>query len=174
MNLKSITVTAAACALAAGGSAAIAAGGGGSGDSSTDKPRSAQCERLGGRMHLGGPLRDVAAAIGISPAELREQLADGRKLSEIASANDKSLDEVKAAVRASLDRRLDRLVEADRITQAQADQRLDGVGRMIDDIEAGRRPTPPAGTRRGGPGMFGPPGGPAASAPGTELPSTTS
>ena len=150
MNLKQLTATAAVCALAAGGTgAAVAAT---SSDSGSGNSKSAKCAKPGQR---GGPLKDIAAALGIKVSSLQSQLKDGKKLSEIATAQGKTLDEVKTAVKASLKTKLDKAVAAKKITQAQADDMLSHVDEMIDNIEAGKKPPRPS------KGMGGPPGGPA-------------
>ena len=115
-----------------------------------------------GHHHRGGPrgrrgaglFEDVAKALGITRAELREQLQDGKTLADIAKAEGKSLDDVKAAVKASVKKRLDAAVKAGRITRAQADDMLDHLAEHVDRLGEGR------GFGRG-PGKFGPPpGGP--------------
>ena len=55
---------------------------------------------------------DAAAdALGISQEKLFEQLRDGKSLAEIAKANGKSMDDVKAAVRKAVKAELDEAVE---------------------------------------------------------------
>ena len=87
-----------------------------------------------GRHHRGGPgmrgagipLHEVVAkALGISAASLHAQLHDGRSIADVAEAEGKSLDGVKAAVRKAVEAELDKQVAAKRITQAQADERLE-------------------------------------------------
>ena len=156
MNLKQLTATAAVCALAAGGTgAAVAAT---SSDSGSGSSKSAKCAKPG---HRGGPLKDIAAALGIKVSSLQSQLKDGKKLSEIATAQGKTLDEVKTAVKASLKTKLDKAVADGRITQDQADKQLARVDTMIDNIEAGKKPPRPGKGGPGGPGggFGGPPPG---------------
>ena len=160
MNIKSITALTAVCAVAAGGTgAAVAASDSGTSGAGSGKSRSAHCGKPGDRR--GGPGDAIAKALGITPTQLRDQLRSGKKLSEIATSKGKTLDEIKAAVKATLKTRLDKAVAAGEITQAQADERLSHVDEMIDDIEAGKKPAgpPPGG---GGPGQGAGFGGPPA------------
>lgn len=153
MNLKQLTATAAVCALAAGGTGAAVAATSDSGTGSgSGSAKSAKCAKPGKR---GGPFKDLAAALGIKESELHKQLKAGKKLSEIAKTQGKTLDEVKTAVKASLKTKLDKAVADGKLTQAQADDQLSRVDTMIDNIEAGKKPPRPG---KGGPG--GPPGGP--------------
>jgi hypothetical protein len=152
MNINRVTAIAAVCAVGAVGSG-VAVAAGGNGASGNGSAKSAKCAGPG-KGHRGGPLKDVASALGISVSSLQKQLKDGKKLSEIATAQGKTLDDVKTAVKASLKTKLDKAVSAGKITQTQADEQLARVDTMIDDIEAGKKP--PKGP--GGPG--GPRGGP--------------
>lgn len=104
----------------------------------------------------GGLFDDIAKALGITRAELGEQLRDGKTLAEIAKAEGKSLDDVKAAVKASVKKKLDAAVKAGRITRAQADDMLEHLSEHLEDF--GERGFG-FGFGRGH-GKFGPPGGP--------------
>lgn len=164
MNISRVTAIAAVCGVAAGGTgAAVAATG--NDDSSGTSPKPGNCAKPGNPGQRGGPLNDVAAALGIKVSSLQSQLKDGKKLSEIATAQGKTLDQVKTAVKASLKTKLDKAVTAGRITQTQADEQLSRVDTLIDSIEAGKKPARPAralgGGAGGGVGLGGePPSGP--------------
>src|SRR5688572_15701917 len=67
-------------------------------------------------------LREVAKALGLTEAELFEQLRDGKSIAQIAKAENKSLESVKDAVRKAVKAELDKQVAAKQITQAQADR----------------------------------------------------
>lgn len=106
------------------------------------KARRKQSGRVLGGPGMGGPrgglrmrgarlMPAVAKALGLSPAELHEQLRDGRSIAEIANADGKALDDVKNAVRAAARARLDKAVEAGRITQKHADARLEHLDEHI-------------------------------------------
>lgn len=82
----------------------------------------------GGRFGRGRGipvLNEVAKALGVTRAELFEQLRDGKSIADVAKAENKSLDDVKAAVRKAVKAKLDAQVKAEKITQAQADRRLE-------------------------------------------------
>jgi hypothetical protein len=164
MNTSRVTAIAAVCAVAAGGTGAAVAATGNSDSGSSSTTKSANCAGpgKGWGMHRGGPLNDVAAALGIKVSSLQSQLKAGKKLSEIATAQGKTLDEVKAAVKASLKTKLDKAVTAGKITQTQADEQLSRVDTLIDNIEAGKKPPigkghggGPGGPEFGGPGFGG-------------------
>ncbi len=101
----------------------------------------------GMRMRGGSSLMTEAAkALGISESTLMQQLRDGKTLESIAKANNKSLDDVKAAVKAAATKQLDADLKAGRITQAQHDELADHLDDMLDHL--------------GQLGRFGGPGGP--------------
>lgn len=113
-----------------------------------------------GRFRRGGPRRgplaDAARALGISRAKLFAQLREGKSLADVARAEGKSLDEVKASVKAAAKRRLDRAVAREDLTRKQADAMLEHLDERIDRL--GERGFP-RGRRGMGPGPGGP-GGP--------------
>jgi polyhydroxyalkanoate synthesis regulator phasin len=106
----------------------------------------------------GGPLEDVAKAIGISRAKLFSELRDGKTVAQIAKANGKNLDDVKKDVAASLKERLDRAVKDGELAEQQAKAMLEHLEDRLDRLGSARGFGPPPGP--GGPGGFGgPPGG---------------
>ena len=89
-----------------------------------------------GRPPLGGgPLDDVAKALGISRAKLFSELRGGKTLSEIAKARGKSLDEVKKDAAASAKERLDEAVKEGELTEKQAKAMLDHLEEHLDHLE---------------------------------------
>lgn len=86
---------------------------------------------------------DLAEALGISRAQLREQLRDGKSVADIAKAQGKSLDDVRAAVKADATRRADEAVKDRDLTQAQADELL----AHLDDALEHLHEAPPMGRR---------------------------
>ena len=80
----------------------------------------------------------VARALGITEAELRGQLRDGKSIADIAQAEGKSLNAVKDAVRKAVKAELDRQVAAKDITQAQADKRLAHLEAHLDRFDEAR------------------------------------
>jgi hypothetical protein len=97
---------------------------------------------------VGGPdeLTGAAAkALGISRDELFKQLRAGKTLEEIAKAEGKSFDDVKAAVKAAVKEQLDAAVKAGRLTQAQADEILSRSSEHLDEFRLPDRPPVPPG-----------------------------
>jgi hypothetical protein len=96
---------------------------------------------------------DVAKALGMTEAQLHDQLEDGKTLAQIAKAKNKDLDDVKAAVKKAATARLDQAVKDGDITKAQRDDMLEHLDEHLENF--GERPF--GGRGRGhGPGM--PPG----------------
>jgi hypothetical protein len=72
----------------------------------------------------GAIVVDLAKALGITREQLHAQLHDGKSVADIAKAQGKSLDGVRAAVKADAKRRADQAVKDGDLTQAQADEML--------------------------------------------------
>ena len=64
---------------------------------------------------------DLAKALGITRAQLFEQLRDGKSVADIAKAQGKSLDDVRKAMKADAKSRVDNAVKDGDLTQKQAD-----------------------------------------------------
>lgn len=77
---------------------------------------------------------DLAKALGITRAQLFEQLRDGKSVADIAKANGKSLDDVRAAVKADAKRRAAKAVKEGDLTQKQADRFLAHLDKMLEHI----------------------------------------
>lgn len=90
--------------------------------------------RGGGREMFG----DAAKALGLSDDELHQQLESGKTLAQIAKAQNKSLDDVKAAVKKAAVARLDQAVKDGKLTDAQRDQIVKELDDHIDRL--GERP----------------------------------
>lgn len=100
----------------------------------------------------GDPLLDLAKALGISQTQLRSQLESGKTITEIAKAEGKTLDEVKAALKQQATDRLDADLKAGRITQAQRDEELSELDERLSRLgDAGGFGPPPGGRDHGGP-----------------------
>jgi hypothetical protein len=122
----------------------------------------------GGPGHHHGPPPGMEAAaeyLGLSEAELREQLMDGKSLADLAESKDKSVDGLKDAMEKAIRADIAKAVEDERLTQRQADRILEGLDERLDEkVERTGPPHGPGG--RGGPGGPGgrgfgpPPGGP--------------
>lgn len=92
-----------------------------------------------GGPHGGREMFDEAAkALGLSEDELHQQLESGKTLAQIAKAQNKSLDDVKAAVKKAALARLDQAVKDGKLTDAQRDQIAKDLDDRIDHL--GERP----------------------------------
>lgn len=109
-------------------------------------------------VFFGGKLEVAAEYLGLTEAELREQLADGKSLADVAKAKGKSVDGLEQAILAEAKSALDEAVKNERLTQVQADEAYQRLQDSIDDIVNGDFPGPRHGRFFGGPG-FGPPPG---------------
>lgn len=101
---------------------------------------------LGGR---GGRLAVAATYLGLSDAQLFNQLASGKSLAQIASARGKSVDGLKAAMTAAVKAKLDKAVAAKLLTRAQEQKVLAKLPSLLDS-EVNLRMTAPAFGPRGG------------------------
>jgi hypothetical protein len=75
----------------------------------------------------GAVFPDLAKALGITDAKLKEQLRAGKSIAEIAKAAGKSLADVRASLKADVKTRLDKAVKDGDLTQAQADEMLQHI-----------------------------------------------
>jgi len=86
-------------------------------------------------FHHFGQLGEAAADyLGLSEAQLHEQLAAGKSLAQIAKDKGKSTDGLKQALHDAVKEDLDAAVKAGRITQSQADEALDRFDERADDL----------------------------------------
>ena len=136
MKLRSrttIALTGAALALGAGGGAALAAG-------------------SGGGPHPGGApgSEAVASYLGLTAAELRTQLQNGKTLAQIAAAQGKTIAGLEAVILADATTHLDEAVAAGKLTATQEQTMLAGLKAHLDDI-VNRSGPPPGGPGHGGP-----------------------
>ena len=108
--------------------------------------------------HFGG-LDAAASYLGLSEAQLRDELAGGKTLAEVAEDRGKSVDGLVQAMTDAVQERLDAAVAAGRLTRAQADSVLADVRERITDIVNGKAPRFRSGFRFHGFGerFFGPP-----------------
>jgi polyhydroxyalkanoate synthesis regulator phasin len=91
-----------------------------------------------GHLHIEfRGLDDAADYLGMSEEELREQLADGTTLAEVAKAHDKSVDGLVDALVNATDARLDEAVEEGHLSQEQADELKKGTKERVEDFVNG-------------------------------------
>lgn len=84
---------------------------------------------------------DAAATyLGLSEDQLRTQLESGKTLAEIARAQGKSVDGLKAALLEDAQAKLDRAVQDGRLTKAQEQQVLSDLQQRIDGLVNGKLP----------------------------------
>ena len=119
---------------------------------SGDFPLIGGLHREGGH-HLGffGGLDAAAAYIGVTEAQLRTQLENGKSLAQVAKDHDKTADGLVAALVADEKKKLDAAVNAGRLSQAQADAILADAKERTTDLVDGTFSARPHG-RFGGPG----------------------
>jgi hypothetical protein len=82
---------------------------------------------------VGNVVESAAKAVGLSEDQLIEQLRDGKSLQDVAKAQGKDYDQVKAAVRAAIKTELDKAVKDGDLTQARADRILARLSQRLDD-----------------------------------------
>ena len=115
-----------------------------------------------GHPHRGGfgfrALRDLDVAatyLGLSEAELRDALREGKTLADVAEDERKDVDGLVDAIVAATTKRLDEAVADGRMTKAQRDEIAQGLKERTEDIVNGRLPA--LGDRQGfrfrGPGL---------------------
>jgi hypothetical protein len=102
--------------------------------------------RLGRHAKLGA----AAKYLGLTPAQLRDQLRSGKSLAQIANQRGKSVSGLKDALQAAAKAKLDKAVSAKRITSAQEQQLLSRLSSRLDAIINHQGLGP-----RGGPGPMG-------------------
>ena len=115
--------------------------------------------RRGGKGFGGRAVMEaVAKELGLTEAQLHDQLHDGKTLAEIAKAKGKTLDELKAVAKKAGEAEIDAAVKDGKLTAAQAKDAKAHLAEHIARLGEGRG--------FGGKGRRGP-GGPPPGAPGT-------
>jgi hypothetical protein len=85
----------------------------------------------------------AAEYLGMTQAELREALRGGKSLAQVARDRGKSVDGLVDALVANAEAKLDRAVEAGRLTEAEKREMLSGLRERLTDVVNGRFPEPP-------------------------------
>jgi hypothetical protein len=89
--------------------------------------------------HHGPPsLAAAATYLGLTEAELRTELESGKNLAQIATAQGKTVADLKKALAAATRTKLDAAVKAGQLTQAQADELQTRMTEHLDDLVNGR------------------------------------
>jgi hypothetical protein len=95
----------------------------------------------GTRIGIGPAFGDAAATyLGLTPDELRTQLEGGKTLAQVAAAQGKPVDGLKAAILAGAKTDLDQAVAAGKLTAAQEQEMLSRLQQHLDDIVNNARP----------------------------------
>jgi hypothetical protein len=83
----------------------------------------------------GGDLMQTAADdLGMSAADLREAVRDGKSLADLATAKGKSVDGLKQALRDAIREDADQAVKAGAMTREQADRLIEKLGDAVDKL----------------------------------------
>jgi hypothetical protein len=103
-----------------------------------------------GRFGRHAKLGAAAKYLGLTPAQLRDQLRSGKSLAQIATQRGKSVSGLKDALQRAAKSKLDKAVSAKRITSTQEQQLLSRLSSRLDAIINHQGLGP-----RGGPGPTG-------------------
>ncbi len=103
---------------------------------------------FGGRHEHGGPgghvfgdkLSAAAGYLGLTQDQLRTKLMNGQSLAGVAKAQGKSVDGLKSTILDAAKKRLDQAVKGGDLTQAQANDMLNGLKAHVDDLVNGTFP----------------------------------
>jgi ribosomal protein S20 len=101
---------------------------------------------------LGGHFMQLDAAasyLGLTEAQLRTQLANGKTLAQIANDRNKSVSGLVDTMTAAAKKQLDAAVAAGRLSQQQADRVLSDLKQRTTDLVSGKRPAFGPGPFRG-------------------------
>lgn len=82
----------------------------------------------------GSPLRDIAEELGLEAETVREQRQNGATWAEILTEAGADLDEVTAQLTDQAETRINEALEAGRLTEEEAQERLDNIADRIDDL----------------------------------------
>jgi hypothetical protein len=83
---------------------------------------------------FGVGLDAAAKELGVTRANVLQQLRDGKSLADVAKAKGKSTSDLKAAIRAAVVKQLDADVAAKRITDAQRDHVVAELDEHLDEL----------------------------------------
>jgi hypothetical protein len=111
----------------------------------------------GGPGRPGGPIHDgldaVAKYLGLTDSQLLDKLKSGKSLADVAGDQNKSVDGLKSAIKASVKADLDKAVQDKRLTQTEENNILGKLDNGIDNLVNGQGLGLPRGF--GKPGAFG-------------------
>jgi len=92
-----------------------------------------------GRLGAGGAQPALLAkTLGMTVEEVHEALAEGQTVAELAKAQDIAWEDIVAALRASMSERIQQAMDEGRITQEQADERIEQMEEhLLEGLESG-------------------------------------
>lgn len=96
-----------------------------------------------GHLFFHAKFETAAEYLGMSEADLRSALEDGKSLAQVARDRDKSVDGLIDAMVQDADEKLKQEVEDGRLTEAERKDMLSGLTKRITDLVNGRFPAPP-------------------------------
>lgn len=132
-----------AATLALGGPTLAAAAGPAQGAALAQHPQGGDRTQRGDRLIVVGLVRATVEATGLTNREVVEALKGGQSLAQVAAANGSSGDAVVQALVAKNKQRLDRQVQAGRLSQARADELLrrltDRATALVNDTTIGSK-----------------------------------
>ncbi len=104
--------------------------------------------KFGPHGRIGFGLDAAAKYLGLTEAQLHEQLRDGKSLADVAKAQNKSVDGLMAVLKIALTAKLDQAVKDKHLTEAQKTRILAGIDARLDDIVNNTRPAGPGPFKR--------------------------
>jgi hypothetical protein len=99
----------------------------------------------------GAIFPSLAKALGLTDTQLRDEMRDGKSIAAIAKAQNKSLDDVRSAMKADAKTQADKAVADGDLTQAQADELLSHLDEALSHLGDARPKFRFRGHRGGGP-----------------------
>jgi lipoate-protein ligase A len=95
------------------------------------------------RLFFHAGLEAAAQYLGMTEAQLRDTLHDGKTLAQVARDRDKSVDGLVDAIVEDAEQRLEEDVETGRLTEAEKREMLEGLRKRTRDLVTGRFPSHP-------------------------------
>lgn len=99
-----------------------------------DFPLIGGADRGGGHFGFFGRLDAAASYLGLTDAELRTELENGKSLAQVATDHGKSVDGLINALVASAQKKLDEAVAAGRLTKSEETEMLSGLKARITSL----------------------------------------
>ena len=90
---------------------------------------------------IRGAVKAAATYLGLTTEQIRTQLQSGKSLAEIATAQGKSVDGLKAAIVADAKATIDKLVSSGKISPERGQRYLEQIQKNVDRIVNAKRGT---------------------------------